>query len=318
MKVVHAPLISVIVPIYNVAPYVAKCLESLKKQTMREIEVICIDDGSTDESGKIADEYAKDDERFRVIHTENCGLSAARNRGIDESLAEWIMFVDSDDWVSKEFCRIPHENATRYAADLVVFNVIQSKENGRIKCAKRKEETDRYTDFETLIDESNTVAWNKLYKKELFKGVRYPEGHVYEDVATTHKLIYKANRIYKCSDNLYFHRNRKGSISRSNESRIDEYRAKTKRSQELVDMGYSKSKSDQLLWEASLAYCGHAACVEDPLYREAENVLKTVPGIPQNGKQKGMLMIWKLNPKVYRGIYLMLGKRMDKVTGSVS
>ncbi len=98
------PLISVIVPIYNVEKYVRKCLDSLKNQTMKQIEVICIDDGSTDESGRIAEEYKSEDwPKFRVIHTENRGLSAARNCGIDEALADWIMFVDSDDWVESEF-----------------------------------------------------------------------------------------------------------------------------------------------------------------------------------------------------------------------
>lgn len=115
------PLISVIVPIYNVEKYVRKCLDSLVAQTLREIEVICIDDGSTDRSGEIADEIARDDARFRVIHTENRGLSAARNRGIDEARSQWLMFVDSDDWVSPEFCRVPYEAAIEYGADLVIF-----------------------------------------------------------------------------------------------------------------------------------------------------------------------------------------------------
>ena len=122
------PLISVIVPIYNVAPYIRKCLDSLKRQTMKEIEVICIDDGSTDESGKIAEEYESQEwPVFRIIHTENRGLSAARNRGIDEAQADWLMFVDSDDWVSNEFCRTPYEVAIKYNSDLIVFWLYKSK-----------------------------------------------------------------------------------------------------------------------------------------------------------------------------------------------
>lgn len=132
---IEDPLISVIVPIYNVEKYVRKCLESLKNQTMKEIEVICIDDGSTDRSGLIADEYESSEfPIFRVIHTENRGLSAARNRGLDEARAEWIMFVDSDDWVDKEFCRVPYENAIENKADMVIFGVGTVK-RGIIKIA---------------------------------------------------------------------------------------------------------------------------------------------------------------------------------------
>ena len=113
------PLISVIVPIYNVERYVRKCLDSLVAQTMKQIEIICIDDGSTDRSGQIAEEYVGIHEGvlFRVIHTENQGLSAARNRGIDEARSQWIMFVDSDDWVDEKFCETPYKTAVEKQAE---------------------------------------------------------------------------------------------------------------------------------------------------------------------------------------------------------
>ena len=103
------PLVSVIVPIYNVAPWLRQCLNSLKAQTLRQIEVIMVDDGSTDESGEIAKEYVCDEwPVFRLIrHENNRGLSAARNTGIDEARSEWLMFVDSDDWVDEKFCDKP-------------------------------------------------------------------------------------------------------------------------------------------------------------------------------------------------------------------
>ncbi len=134
------PLISVIVPIFNIEKYVRKCLDSLVNQTLKEIEIICVDDGSTDASGLIADEYCNTDGRgngnewplIRVIHTQNHGLSAARNRGIDEERAKWLMFVDSDDWVGEEFCMAPYEAAVKYGADLVIFKACWVK-NGKIK-----------------------------------------------------------------------------------------------------------------------------------------------------------------------------------------
>ena len=126
------PLITVIVPIYNVAPYVRKCLDSLKRQTLKQIEVICIDDGSTDESGEIAEEYESQNwPLFRILHTDNQGLSAARNRGLDEAKSQWLMFVDSDDWVEPEFCEMPYKTAIEYQADLVIFGRYLTNSEGK-------------------------------------------------------------------------------------------------------------------------------------------------------------------------------------------
>ena len=118
------PLISVIVPIYNVAPYLRACLDSLAAQTMKEIEIVMIDDGSTDGSGAIADEYVSSSfPIFRVIHTANGGVSAARNRGIDEARGEWIMFVDGDDWIDADMCEQMLEPGVRENVDLVMCGI---------------------------------------------------------------------------------------------------------------------------------------------------------------------------------------------------
>ncbi len=157
------PLISVIVPIYDVEKYVRKCLESLRNQTMREIEVICIDDGSTDRSGLIADEFAKEDARFRVIHTANRGLSAARNRGIDEASAQWIMFVDSDDWVDSRYCEIPWRAKEEYDADLVCFRSYKVTRYGRIKKPKNTNSPTGIVDEMTAHTFAGWTVWGRLY-----------------------------------------------------------------------------------------------------------------------------------------------------------
>ena len=131
-------MVSVIVPVYNVEKYVRQCLESLKAQTLEDVEFVIIDDGSTDSSGRICDEYSIDS-RFRVFHTENRGLSAARNRGLDEARGEWIEFVDSDDWVLPGFCEVPLKAAIENNADLVIFQRAPTNEKGRIKRGKKKE-----------------------------------------------------------------------------------------------------------------------------------------------------------------------------------
>ena len=115
------PLVSVIVPVYNVEPYLHRCIDSLVHQTLKDIEIILIDDGSTDGCGKICDEYAAADTRIRVVHQENAGLCEARNTGIDRAQADYLMFVDSDDWVQAEFCEIPLMLAKEHQADLACF-----------------------------------------------------------------------------------------------------------------------------------------------------------------------------------------------------
>ena len=211
-----APLISVIVPIYNVEKYVRKCLDSLVNQTMKEIEVICIDDGSTDVSGRIADEYVSDKfPIFQVIHTGNRGLSAARNRGIDEAKAEWIMFVYSDDWVSPNFCRLPYEAAMKYDADLVCFRAYRVMRFGRIKRSKKTNTPTGLVDEMTAHEFAGWTSWNKLFKRGLFKEIRFPERHVYEDLATAHRFVNKARKIVLIPDRLYYYVDREGSISRT-------------------------------------------------------------------------------------------------------
>ena len=184
----NLPRISVIVPIYNVEKYVRKCLESLLHQTMKQIEIICVDDGSTDGSGTIADEYERINwPIFKIIHTKNRGLSAARNRGLDEAQAEWVMFVDSDDWVESRFCEVPWSEGVRKNADLVIFGMYNVK-SGRIKKLRNNDNPTGFINHEKAIDVGNDAVWNKLYKRQLFDSIRYPEGRVYEEIGTTYKL----------------------------------------------------------------------------------------------------------------------------------
>lgn len=321
----NAPLISVIVPIYNVEKYVRKCLESLRGQTLKQIEVICIDDGSTDSSGAIADEYCNTDAEgngkewpvIRVIHTENRGLSAARNRGIDEARSEWLMFVDSDDWVDERFCEIPYVAAVENKADMVIFGRYLTNEQGKVKKEKPRKTQTGIIDHETAVDIGDSVAWNKLNKKNLFQDIRYPEGRVYEDFSVIHKLIYKASMSYWINESLYFHRVRKGSIEHSTASRIDEYTAKRQQCKELIELGYTKKKAVSRLQAASLAYCGHAATTDEKLYGEAASVVESIEGVPVqfSNKQRMMLAVWRMNKDLYRMIYGCLGKRMTLAEG---
>lgn len=307
-----APLISVIVPIFNVEKYVRKCLDSLVSQTMKQIEVICIDDGSTDRSGRIADEYASEEfPIFRVIHTENRGLSAARNRGIDEAVADWIMFVDSDDWVDREFCRVPFEAALENRAEMVIFHYTKARENGKVKLSISKVIYDGIINHEQAIDFGGAAAWRRIYRKDLFDDTRYPEGYVYEDAGTTHKLVYKANTIVALSKRLYFYRLRKDSICHLISSDSDRLKMGKLRYQDLIQVGYPKRKAQALLSGAALRCCGRSI-KEDSIYLEAAAILDNTNGILSglSGMEKVMLLLWRTNRNDYRIIYKLLTRQM--------
>ena len=302
------PLISVIVPIYNVEKYVRKCLESLLHQTLKQIEIIAIDDGSTDESGRIADEYKSDDwPIFRVIHTENRGLSAARNRGIDEAWAEWLMFVDSDDWVDREYCRIPYEAAVRENADMVIINFWDMKKNRK---KKSSEMPVGVVDEMTVHEYGSTVAWNKLYKKILFNDIRYPEGRVFEDVATTHKLIHKAARIFILNACLYYHIIRKGSITQtlSVANKRDGFVAAIGKKEDLILYGYPPERIN--LCGAAIDYLSVSAPSDEPLYWNAVEIINSVKGCPKGLrlKHKVGLIVWRINRSLFYTLCRGLGR----------
>lgn len=296
------PLVSVIVPIYNVKSYLRKCLDSLKRQRLKQIEVIMIDDGSTDGSGEIADEYAVEDERFRVFHTENRGLSAARNRGIDESRTDWLMFVDSDDWVSPDFCRVPYEKAIENRADLICFGLYKITRLGHIKKPKKNNAPIGIIDEMTAHEYGGTVAWNKMYKKYLFKNIQYPLGRVYEDISTTHKLIHKATRIVRIEDCLYFHIWRKGSIThnRNSENRKDASIAAWERYTNYIKYGYPKEKLRDLGCSAAIGILANTD-YGSAYYLKAIELLKSIDGIPMSLKIKKKIafIVWKYNQKLF-------------------
>lgn len=195
-------LITVIVPIYMVEPYLNRCITSIVNQTYQNLEIILVDDGSKDNCPALCDAWAKKDSRVRVIHRENGGLSEARNSGIDAAKGEYLAFVDSDDFVSEEFietlyraCKLTESQIAQCCYEYVDGD----------KMTKDKEEVTEpikvYSGKEMIKGMSwrdgayNVVAWNKLYHKSVFDGVRYPKGRIHEDEATTHKLFYQAEKV---------------------------------------------------------------------------------------------------------------------------
>ena len=205
-------LISVIVPVYNVEPYLRQCLDSIVNQTYPNIEILIVDDGSPDHCGEICDEYAKKDSRIIVIHQENAGLSAARNAALDIARGEYIMFVDSDDWVEPTFCEKALEMVIEHQVELVCFGFkkIFQKEHKEIR-TNNPRLLDRAEAINHIIlyDEPSlyNIVWNKIYHKKLFQTLRFPIGMVCEDNAITYKLIHQSLFIY-ISDLLLYNYNR--------------------------------------------------------------------------------------------------------------
>lgn len=302
------PKISVIVPICNVERYVGKCLESLKGQTMKDIEVICIEDGSTDASGAIADEYCNrdDDGRgdafplFRVIHTHNKGLSAARNLGIQEAVGEWLMFVDGDDRVDRRFCEIPYRAALEADADMVIFGFVSDGE----KRKKRLMKADGVIDEQMAHESGKNVVWNKLYRRSLYQGIQFPIGRFYEDLATTYKVVHKAGKIIRISDVLYFNTIRSESITRtpSEAKKRDYFFFSLEKNNALIRYGYSEGKNHDRIIGSAIGYLIYSETEGDELYKKARVIVETTKGIPNclSLKQKIALVVWRIDTRLFR------------------
>ena len=227
-------MVSVIVPVYNVEKYIDRCVESLVKQTFADIEILWIDDGSTDSSSKRCDDWAQRDARVRAIHKENGGLSSARNCGLDHALGEYLLFVDSDDFVAPGYVeRLYHEMAGSQT-DIVICNYLCVDESGK------EVNSTYYTYVQTMEPFSNITAlmlfedqsygmffdvvWNKIYKKELFSDIRFPEGvSLVEDIYVMPKLYYAATGISVISDKLYYYVFREGSLSHGTFNSSEDY-----------------------------------------------------------------------------------------------
>lgn len=222
-------MISIIVPVYKVEPYLHQCVDSILKQTYRDIEILLIDDGSPDRCGEICEEYARTDYRIRVFHTQNKGLSAARNLGLREAKGDYIGFVDSDDWIEPDMYEILLRKLEGTNADISACEVYINYKNLRTTWNNVHDTVYADTDIiRALISFSfYNFAWNKLYKKSAWKGVKFPEGHIYEDVATLHKVLLKIHSVSCTSKPLYHYRMRKSGImnTHSMKSFIDNWNA---------------------------------------------------------------------------------------------
>ena len=202
------PLISVIVPIYNVEKYLSRCVDSVLTQTFTDFELILVDDGSPDNCGTVCDEYEKKDSRVRVIHKKNGGLSDARNAGIDwvfeHSDSEWITFIDSDDWIHPRCLEALYGAVKETGLSLSVCGFERTKgEAPAVDEANLKPEIRNTEDYYKSRYINAVVAWGKLYRKEDFRTLRYPKGKIHEDEFTTYKVLFLYKEIAVVDQPLY-------------------------------------------------------------------------------------------------------------------
>ncbi|WP_051216907.1 glycosyltransferase family 2 protein [Butyrivibrio fibrisolvens] len=214
--------VSVIVPIYNVQEYLNTCIDSILDQTYENLEVVLVDDGSTDSSGRICDEYLDKytTNMIKVIHNTNQGVSAARNCGIENATGEYIACIDSDDYVSRNYIEDLMSAIIQYGADAAISDYIKTVDDAAITIGQ----PDSYTVMSNVeclnysyhggYNGINCTAWGKIFKKRAYtdNNIRYPDGQIHEDISTTYKLIYYSPKIVYVDSKSYYYRLRNSSI----------------------------------------------------------------------------------------------------------
>lgn len=206
--------ISVIVPVYNVEKYLSQCIESILKQTHKNLEIILVDDGSPDSSPEICDEYKKKDNRIKVIHKKNGGLALARNTGMDVATGKYIGFVDSDDMIAEDMYEVLLENIIKSDAEIAVCYKTDILENLQIGKGVVEELNKTQTLKKMVLGiEFGSHACDKLFKREILANIRFPVGKTYEDLYTIYQWINTSNKIVLCKNNKYYYRPNLESIT---------------------------------------------------------------------------------------------------------
>ena len=211
-------LISVIIPVYNVGPFLPECLDSIINQSYKNLEIIIVNDGSTDGSRDICEKYRLMDSRIKLINQKNSGAAKARNVGIDNSSGKFLSFIDSDDYIHKDMIKILYDNIKKFNADISFCDYSIDKNEVLKNPTSIPIVLPEYEMFSRLYGKNGDKiisACVKLHKKELFNNIKFPAGKIYEDTFIIHKLIDVSKKIVYVGDKLYFYRMRSGSVTHS-------------------------------------------------------------------------------------------------------
>ncbi|MDY4077588.1 MAG: glycosyltransferase family 2 protein [Clostridium sp.] len=323
-------LISIVVPVYNVEKYLKKCIDSIINQTYKNLEIILVNDGSTDNSGKICDEYVLKDNRIKVIHKKNEGLSSARNLGIDISNGEYIIFVDSDDWIKKDMIKKLYEIIQKDNSDISICNYFLSY-NEEDQIQKEKIEFCQFNNIEALkklYDENfniiMTISCCKLFKKNLFSDIKFPKGKIHEDEFTTYKLLYKSKKVSYTSEKMYYYRQREDSIThrkfdRQNLDAVEAFEERISFFKNIVKNKFLYCKSVESLY----FFCMKSYFLYEKesnsdkkvlkfLRKKAKNILKGKSKLLWDFKLRIIYSSFIINPNLYK-IIEWISKQKNKV-----
>lgn len=209
-------LISVIVPVYNVEHYLNRCVDSILAQTYSDLEILLVDDGSTDSSGAICDAYARQDARVQVIHKKNAGQAAARNDAIDIARGSYLGFVDSDDFIDCRMFEILYQDLTEHDAQISIVTFQEFTEEKEVTVSRNLmsiecQAGEKILQKLLLEEKIGDFSWNKLYRRELFKEIRYPVGRMMEDQGIMYKLVDQCTKVTYRPIRLYFYYQRPDS-----------------------------------------------------------------------------------------------------------
>ena len=313
--------VSIVVPVYNVEDCLSYCVDSLRQQTYKNIEIILVDDGSTDSSGEICDQYAREDDRIKVLHIENGGLSNARNTGVKESSTDWIVFIDSDDYYDHRAIECLVKLRDKYRVDLVATPVIEVRNYGNSDFLgdfreKYSGKLDRRTALEQMFygNYVGTHSGGKLYKKEILLRFPYPNGMLYEDLSLAYEHIASCENIAVSALNLYKYYRRPGSIvnSKYSDRLLDFYKA-MEWNRAYVERDYPNDKEMRRALNVRYVFNGlhiiHAMLSSD-MYAEVNKIRKEYiqyfkdvilnSNVTRKNKVKYLMLL--VSPKLYEKI----------------
>ena len=328
-------LISIIVPVYNAEKYLGRCIKSLVMQTYANIEIILVNDGSSDQSKQLCEAYAGKYDNIVLMDKENGGAASARNRGIDIAKGEYLAFVDADDYVQETFIERLYYLCKKYNSEIAICDFEWTdKDNINFKSLVAEEKEWVNTPMEMMFRCCNkdkikeTIVPNKLYKKELFGDFRYPEGMTYEDLAATHKILYKATSIAECNNKMYAYFMSGDSVTRKKYNLLN-FNSENRAQNERLEF-FEKLGNEELFQKALVSvqrnrianYCKAAIdmpeCVAQRQellrkYREDCKNIKTKVGC----QDKILFSVFKISPwvcvKLLWPIYLVLDRKKNKI-----
>ena len=317
-------LISIIVPIYNIEKYLRECVDSLVNQTYKNIEILLIDDGSTDSSGKIADELANKDDRIKVFHKKNGGLSDARNYGIEKASGKYLSFIDSDDYVSTDFIEFLYNNLIKNNVKISSCAFVHFFDDGVKKNVLFRNIEKKYDVYEAQIY-LNTIGYfnasscNKLFDATLFDDIKFPVNVTSEDLFIMYKLIHKANGLYYNSEEKYFYRQRRGSITKNVKinynvidaalEQLDFY--KEKKLETVIPYGYQTLFFSYLgVYNTLLCRGEKSKCKE--IYIKLLEIKKFITKNNISKSRKIQIWLFYFNIHIYNFVFLLFDKIRKK------